>query len=188
MELSQGEKLILLMLCEIQEHLKIKGETNTSLIKEAIYSGNLWGLEWGMSGVFHNHETPRSVVEETVDILAMWERLEQSYDALSSADKTLLSERLEPLGPTVRFPGFDGNNESSYINATSFLIDYLDRFQHFKGRRDFNAHMPTLDAHRRMLAVFNPILYNVVLNGNFDVNQIAQVISERIHPEHRKNV
>jgi len=44
-KLSQGEKLILLMLCEIQEHLKLKGDTNTELIKEAIYSGNLWGLE-----------------------------------------------------------------------------------------------------------------------------------------------
>src|SRR5450432_1906400 len=33
MKLSQGEKLILLMLCEIQEHLKIEGGTNTKLIQ-----------------------------------------------------------------------------------------------------------------------------------------------------------
>ena len=38
MKLSQGEKLILLMLCEIQEHLKIEGGTNTKLIQEAILS------------------------------------------------------------------------------------------------------------------------------------------------------
>src|ERR1039458_7871123 len=48
MKLSQGEKLILLMLCEIQEHLKIEGGTNTKLIQEAILSGNLWGLDWGL--------------------------------------------------------------------------------------------------------------------------------------------
>jgi hypothetical protein len=62
MQLSQGEKVILLMLCEIQKHLKIKGETNTKLIEDAIFSGNLWGLEWGMTGVFHGSETPEHVV------------------------------------------------------------------------------------------------------------------------------
>ncbi len=41
-KLSDGEKVILLMLCEIQEHLEVKGETDTGLVKEAICSGNLW--------------------------------------------------------------------------------------------------------------------------------------------------
>ncbi len=43
-KLSAGEKLILLMLREIQEHLKMKADTDTKLIKDAIFSGNLWGL------------------------------------------------------------------------------------------------------------------------------------------------
>src|ERR1700687_3899114 len=70
MQLSQGEKLILLMLCEIQEHLKLKGETNTELVKQAIYSGNLWGLDWGMPGVFHGSEIPDNVVREMANILS----------------------------------------------------------------------------------------------------------------------
>jgi uncharacterized protein len=175
MKLSQGEKLILLMLCEIQEHLKIEGGTNTKLIQEAIFSGNLWGLDWGLPRVFHDTETPPEVVGETGYILAMWDRLEQSFDNLAPSDKEWLAKHAEPFGRNVRFPGFDGNDEASYINAARFLIDSLERFQHFKGR-DLNAHIPTLAAHRRMLSIFDPILQQV-LHRDFNAAQIAEVVA-----------
>ncbi len=183
MDLSDGDKLILLMLCEIQEHLKVKGETDPSFIKEAIFTGNLWGLEHRMTGVFHRYETPQSVVTETRSILAMWRRLEESYNALSPEAKAALLGRLKPFDFDVRFPGFDGNTESEYISAASFMVDQLGEFEIFKGR-DLNAHMPTLDAHRRMVAVFYPIL-KVVLNRDFDVDQLTQVLTERVHPTRR---
>src|ERR1035441_2104589 len=175
MKLSQGEKLILLMLCEIQEHLKIEGGTNTKLIQEAIFSGNLWGLDLGLPRVFHDTETPPEVVGETGYILAMWDRLEQSFDNLAPSDKEWLAKHAEPFGRNVRFPGFDGNDEASYINAARFLIDSLERFQHFKGR-DLNAHMPTLAAHRRMLSIFDPILQQV-LHRDLNAAQIAEVVA-----------
>ena len=80
-------------------------------------------------------------------------------------------------------PGFDGNNESSHISAARFLVDSLDRFQHFKGR-DFNAHMPTLDGHRRMLNVFDPILKRV-LNKDFSAAQISEVLKAWRHPSYK---
>ncbi|HKT25962.1 MAG TPA: YfbU family protein [Terriglobales bacterium] len=153
-KLSDGEKLILLMLCELQEKLNIKSETDTKLVKEAIFSGNVWGLEWAMPGVFHRHEAKEEVRSETIDILDMWNFLETSYERFSDTEK----ERVKKEGQSadVRFYGFDGNGEAEYISVASFLIDYLDRFQHFKGR-DLNAHIPTLDMHRRMYRVFEPI-------------------------------
>jgi uncharacterized protein YfbU (UPF0304 family) len=181
MKLSDGEKLILLMLCEIQEHLKMKGETNTEMVKNAIYSGNLWGLDWGMPGVYHGSETPDGVVSEMVHILSMWERLEQSFNGLSAKDREWLAKNSE-LGKDVKFYGWDGNDrtEVEYISAARFMVDYLDRFQHFKGR-DFNAHMPTLEAYRRMLPVFEPILQQV-LNRDLSAAQIAQVLAAYRHP------
>ena len=77
LRLSDGEKLILLMLSDIHDRLTADGEFNTKLIREAIYSRNLWGLSWGMPGVFESKEDP-PVVKETVDILSMWRRLEES--------------------------------------------------------------------------------------------------------------
>src|SRR5664279_4949079 len=155
--------------------LKIEGGTNTKLIQEAIFSGNLWGLDWGLPRVFHDTETPPEVVGETGYILAMWDRLEQSFDNLAPSDKEWLAKHAEPFGRNVRFPGFDGNDEASYINAARFLIDSLERFQHFKGR-DLNAHMPTLAAHRRMLSIFDPILQQV-LHRDLNAAQIAEVVA-----------
>jgi uncharacterized protein YfbU (UPF0304 family) len=185
MQLSDGEKLILLMLCEIQEHLKMKGETNTGLIKEAIFSGNLWGLEWDMSGVFHGSETPKHIVSETVDILCMWQRLEESYNRLSPDDKTWLAENVE-VYKNVKFDGFDGNDptEVQYISASRFLVEHLGRFEIFKNR-DFNAHMTKLDAYRLMLPIFDPILKRV-LNKDFSKEQIVSVLDAYIHPDHKK--
>jgi len=176
MNLSNGEKLILIMLAEIQEHLKLKPGTDTELVKEAIYSGNLWGLEWGMPGIFHGSETSEEIVHETVHILTMWDRLEQSFKGLNTQEKTWLKENSE-FGSDVRFYGWDGNDriEVHYISAARFMVDHLDRFQNFKGR-DFNAHMPTLPAYRRMLAVFEPILRQV-LNKDFNAGQIAEVLA-----------
>ena len=182
MQLSDGEKLILLMLSQIHEHLKIKSDTDTALVKEAIYSGNLWGLEWGMPGVFHGSETPEGVVREMVHILAMWERLEQSFKGLNAADKEWLTKNSD-LGDDVKFHGWDGNSQTEvhYISAARFMVEHLDRFEHFKDC-DFNAHMPTLEAHRRMLPVFEPILHQV-LNKNFNKEQIAEVLAAYKHPD-----
>lgn len=182
-KLSAGEKLILLMLCDVYDHLKVKGETETKLIKEAIFSGNLWGLGWQMTGVFQGSETPPEVVSETVHVLGMWQRLEQSFKNLKSSDKEWLARAAEPFGEDVRFHGFDGNNEGNHISAAHFLVDYLDRFQEFKGR-DLNAHMPTLEAYRRMLNVFEPILQQVT-NRDFSAAQIAEVLKAWRHPSHR---
>ena len=87
------------------------------------------------------------------------------------------------LGDDVNPHGWDGNShiEVQYISAARFLVDSMDRFQHFKGR-DFNAHMPTLDAYRRMIAVYAPILHKV-LNKDFSKEQIAEVLAAYRHPD-----
>ena len=111
----------------------------------------------------------------------MWERLEQSANGLKAEDKEWLDKNSE-LGKDVAFTGWDGNSslEVQYIGAAHFLVDHLDRFHHFKGR-DFNSHMPILDAYRRMLPVFEPILHQV-LNKDFSKEQIAQVMAAFRHP------
>jgi uncharacterized protein len=174
--LSPGEKLILLMLSDLTDQQKIKTEVDTKLIRQAIYSGNLWGLEWEMSGVFHGHETSKAIVEETVNFLQMWERLEQSYNNLPQADKDSLLSQIKLLSSGVVFPGFDGNNESVYLTTANFLVKDMDRFTHFEGRKDMNSHMPMVEAYRRMYAVFEPILLHVS-NQDFSAAEIAQVLA-----------
>ena len=46
MELRDSEKLILMMLSEIHEHLKIKDGIDPVLVKEAIRTGNTWAINF----------------------------------------------------------------------------------------------------------------------------------------------
>src|SRR5713101_2753123 len=110
-----------------------------------------------MPGVFHGTEISDEIVTEMVKILAMWQRLEDSLKGLSAEDKAWL-EKESVFGSDVKFSGFDGNGkiEVQYISAARFMVERLDRFKLFKDR-DFNAHMPTLEAYRRMLPVFDEI-------------------------------
>jgi hypothetical protein len=151
--LSDGEKLSLLMLCEIYDHLKIKGEFTTDVIKHAIFSGNVWGLEWEYSGVFHS-ETPRDVAIETSKILAMWHVLENTFERLDQKGKDLVLAAVRPH--KLKFPGFDGNDEAEHLSAANFLVNHLGRFSERK-TTDLDSHSDNLEAYRRMLAVYDSI-------------------------------
>lgn len=155
MKLSDGEKLILVMLSDLCEKMKAGDEGDAKLVKDAITSGHLWALEWTFTGIFHDSEPTEEMLHTTVDILDMWRFLERGYQALSPADKTQVEKEADPFGH-VQFRGFDGNGEAAYIGIARFMIDKLDRFQEFKGR-ELNSHLPSLDAYRRMLAKFLPM-------------------------------
>jgi uncharacterized protein YfbU (UPF0304 family) len=184
MELSNGEKLILIMLSEIYEHLKIKGEIDPQFVREAIFSENTWGLAWKFPGIFGSGEnkTP-PVVSEVLDILEMWQMLETSYKRLKPVDKARIEAEAKPFGRDVHFRGFDGNNETEHMGVARFLVDDLERFSTFKGR-DLNSHIPSLDTYRRMLAVFRP-LRNSHEFDTLNAEQIINILKEQTHPENR---
>lgn len=175
--LSSGEKLILIMLCDLFEHLKIEDKIDIELVRAAIGGGHLWALEWEMTGIFHGEETSSEVASETAHILTMWETLERSYEKLSKEDKEWLASNCPDLyGSPVRFRGFDGNSETDHIGVMRLFTENMRRFAHFKGR-DFNAHLPnTLGMHRRMLPVFEKIFYKES-PGDLTAAQIAQVFA-----------
>lgn len=183
-KLSDGEKLILIMLSEIYEHLKIKGDIDPQFVRSAIFGEQTWGLAWAYPGIVGSGEnkTP-PVVSEVLDILEMWEMLETSYKRLQPADKARIEKEAEPFGSDVRFRGFDGNNETEYMAAARFLVNDLERFSTFKGR-DLNSHLPSLDTYKRMLSVYMPIR-NSHDFGPLNAEQIIKILKEQVHPERR---
>lgn len=184
MKLSDGEKLIILMLSELYEKLGVKGEVDPDFIKSAIFSDQLWGLKWKYSGIpFEQTEDP-VIVKEVVDILDMWSFIERAYSQLSDEQKAKLEVDVKPFGKDPKFHGFDGNNETEYMGTAMFLVNDLERFQEFKGR-SFNSHSPSIESHRRMLNVFEHIRKSLV-SGPMSLAQLTQVLKERIHPEYRK--
>ncbi len=183
MKLTDGEKLILLMLTDLHEKLQIDGETDPNFVRSAIFHDHLWALRWKYSGIpFEPAEDP-PVVREVVDILDMWSFIEFAYTRLNDKQKQQLAEEAKPFGAHPRFTGFDGNNESEYMSAALFLVNKLDRFQEFMGR-DFNCHHPSIEAHRRMLTVFEPLRASLA-DRALSVEQLARLLNARVHPDNR---
>lgn len=182
--LSDGEKLMIIMIGELFKHLKLKSDIDPTFLEEVIYGGHYWALNWAYSGLFHGHEDSDAVVSYVVDVLDMWSFLERGFNALSREDQKRVATESEPFGKHVSFSGFDGNGEAEYIGVARVLINQLDRFTEFKGR-ELNSHMPSLDMYRRMLSVFEPLRKNLV-GRDLDAGEIIQILQTMPHPSRRK--
>ncbi len=175
MLLSNGEKIILLMLSQIHEHLKIE-ETRASLVRQAIETGNLWAIEHSFPEIFDNGEKAPDVVSVTRDVLTMWLALEESFANLSSTDKEWLKKSSSQISDRVVFPGFSGNYEIDYLSTARFMVNVLGKYEHFADR-DLNHFLPHMDTYRRMLAPFERIL-----KRNASLTLSAQEIAEVFAP------
>ena len=183
MKISDGEKLIVLMLSELYEKMGIEGEIEPEFIKSAIFRDHLWGIPWKYSGIpFEDQETPE-IVKEVVDILDMWSFIEIGYQKLADEEKAQLETDAAPFGKEPKFQGFDGNNEAEYMSVASFLINDLDRFQEFKGR-SMNSHMPSVETYARMLHAFEPKRQNLI-SGPLNLAELTEILKEMTHPESR---
>lgn len=183
MDLRNSEKLILLMLSDIHQHFKINGEIDAKLIKAAIFSDNTWGLEYAMSGLFDSRESTPKEVKEVWNILEMWSRIESSYQQLSPENKAKVKE--EAPFHAIEFNGFDGNNESEYMNIASFIIKDLQRYDEFS-KRDINSHISSIDGYRKMLAVFEPIK-SLYAEPFLSAEEISKVLGARAYRQSRED-
>lgn len=182
MKLSPQEKLILVMLCDIQEKLGADGEVNHRFIAKSIFSDNTWAIPWELPGIFGDErfDDPPEV-EEVADILEMWSLIEASYSELSSAEKARVETEASPFGREVKFPGFDGNNESRHLSIAKHFIKEMGRWTEFDGR-DLNSHAPSLAAYRRMREVMNRVS-ETNTTGLLSVGAIVEVLKARKHPK-----
>lgn len=178
-KLSDGEKLIALMVADLIKGLGVKSETRPDFIQNVIYGGHYWALNWEMSGVFHGHADQRNRVRFVVDVLDMWTFLEVGFEALSDSDKERLAIECEPFGKVVRFPGFDGNEESEHFSIAHFLINDLGRFSRFReDSRSLNSHSSTLEKYGKMFRVFEPIRAKLI-GRHMNVEEMVEVINAR---------
>ena len=165
LKLRDGEKLIILMLCDLSKHLEIDGDLDPLFVKEALYGGHYWALRRRYTGLFDMEGDSIETVHEVGEVLNVWWFLEQSYARLSEKDKDRVKKEAEPFGNRVVFRGFDGNEEAEYLNIAQFMIDEMNQFPDFGGR-DLNSHMPSIEWHRRMVRAFKPIKSRLS-GGNF---------------------
>jgi len=172
MQLSDGERLILVMLAELYQHHKIKGEIDPELVLSSIFKDKTWGLKWEYGSIFRDSEGGNPpAVQETCDILDMFRILTPSYEKLSDEDKARVQREAAPFGDDYKFQGFDGNNDEHY-GIAGYLVEDLERYGELN-KHNLNSHSSTtLPTYRRMLAQFN----RVKLAPKYELNA-DQIIS-----------
>lgn len=181
MKLTKSEKLIILMLCDIQEKMGVQGDFDAKFIKSAIFAGQSWALDWQYGAALHDEDSNPKIVGEVCDILDMWEALEIGYEDLSSADKARVASEADPFGKDIRFRGFDGNRESGHLGVARFLVESMGRYSRFVSR-DLNSHGPSIEMYRRMLNAYKSLN---LAGDQPDANQIIAVLKECVHPSRR---
>ena len=179
LSLSDGEKFIILMLCDIFKNQKIKSDIDPTFVESAIYGGHYWALRWKYSGIFHGHEDNSDTHKEVLDILDMWSCIERGYRNLSKTDKLRVAKDATHYGQDVSFPGFDGNNESEHRSIALFIIKNLEGYPIFRGR-DLNSHWPSIATYKRMLPVFQLLLSNL-MGGDLNASQIIEILNTGQH-------
>jgi uncharacterized protein YfbU (UPF0304 family) len=175
---SDGEKLLFMVLRDMCKQLNLKkGETDLDFMAQVIYGGHYWAPKWTMPGLYHDHEDRESDVRFVVNVLDMWSFMEAGYAALNKKDKDQIATEVGPLGRSVKFTGFDGNNESELMSIAMFVVRDMDRFAEFKGR-DMNSHLPMAAAYRKMYSVFEPMRQNLV-GVTLSAAQIIKILQAR---------
>ncbi|MGK7056889.1 YfbU family protein [Bradyrhizobium sp. 1050_B9_N1_2] len=182
MKLSDGEKLILLMLADMYKAMKVKGEFDPEFISRTIFDNQLWGFNWRFTGIpFERGDDPPAVTE-TANILDMWWFIQAAHQKLSAADKERLKKEAHPFGEDMQFPGFDANNEEHY-GIARYLVEDLKRFTSV-ATRDFNSHMQSVPGYLRMYRVFEP-MRATLHNRSLSADELIAILKERTHPDHR---
>jgi len=174
--LSDGEKLIAMMLGDVIKAQGLEVDTNVDLVQKVILGGHYWALGWEMPGIFHGHSDRQSRVRFVVDVLDMWSFIEEAYEKLGKDERERLAKEADPFGSHVQFPGFDGNNEGEYLSIAGFLVEDLRRFGRFRDRRtDLNSHHPVLQTYGQMLRVFEPIR-KILIGRSLSVDELVAIL------------
>ena len=147
MQISDGERLIAVMIADLMQALKVDTELDPAKIKRLLTSRHEWALAWKYPGIFEGKAPSDAQVDETAEILQMWSWIERSVEELDEPAKSEIKAR------RWQFSGFDGNNDRHYAIAAT-IIEELDQFQEFRGR-GLNSHsQATLPRYRSMLGLF----------------------------------
>jgi uncharacterized protein YfbU (UPF0304 family) len=158
--ISDGEKLLLMLVADIHKAMVAPdgdGEGgDADFVMSALCNGHYWGLERRYSGLFGGQVDRPEVVAEVADILEMWSHIESSFGRLARDAQARVEAESGEDRSTIRFLGFDGNEESEHHSIARFMIEELGHFGSLKDR-ELNSHHPVLNRYRQQYEAYAPI-------------------------------
>jgi uncharacterized protein YfbU (UPF0304 family) len=141
MKLSKLERLILFNQHSILEKINKANSDHHRHMKKVYENGYAIHYNDDFDHIYDELSENRSTF--VIDVLDMYSAMQRSLRQIDDTDD--LSK------DSVRFIGFDGNNETSLMAYAMFFVEELGRFSDLD-IHDFNSHMHTVDRYQRMLA------------------------------------
>ena len=145
-KLTKKERALFVYLLKILKNQGDEEYDYDNLIKALEY-----GYELHYGDVFDclfDEELSADDCREVLDILEMYRGIIYSFINLKRDGKNVsLSEN------DVKFPGFDGNNETKQMSYTDYFIKDLGRYDEIEelSHGNYNSHWPKLGKYRAML-------------------------------------
>lgn len=166
MKLTKAERLILANQYRILAHLDSQDAKSYERHVEALESGFESAIEALFSSIFDGIDSRDCSL--VVRAMAL-------YDALQRSQKNL-AEGAGVSTEDVRFPGFDGNNETEYMAYARYVVEREERFTYLEPvGGSFNSHMPFVERYRAMLREWKE------MGESYDLseNQIKRLLNSR---------
>jgi len=143
--LTKKDRLILINQYRILAELKRGEESHYLELIDILESG--YEVFYSMVDEWISEDMPEDEGRFVLEVLDLYRAIEDVKR--SSRDPHLLNH------PLSIFPGFDGNNESTYLGFCRFLLEKQGKFQeqqqYLAKNDDMNSHRPMIDRYRRML-------------------------------------
>lgn len=144
MKLDKKERLALVNQFLILEKLYPEEADHYAKHRQALAEGYELHYSWIYENIWDG--LTKEECKKVLDILDMYSALHYS------SEKSQCAEFKEHYW--VKFKGFDGNNESSYMAYCRYFIVDLDRFRELRYGQEFpdlNSHMPSVYKYTAML-------------------------------------
>ncbi|EPG2416317.1 YfbU family protein [Stenotrophomonas maltophilia] len=179
MKFTDEQRLIVIMLADIQKSMKLGGEFDPDFIKKVAIDGHEFAIPFEHSGAFSSsdHELPEEF-RFVINVLDMWSFIEDGLKNLDSAGRAALEAAAGKFALTAKFDGFDGNGETELMAYTRLLVDDLNRFSEFRGR-NFNSHSMRAARYAAMHSVFEPIRDLTLGERELNAEELAQILTAK---------
>lgn len=150
LKLDKKERLNLSYQLKILEKLYPEEREHYANHRKAIEDGYELHYSWLTEHISDDVLT-REESREVLDILEMYSDIYFSYEALKPPTKI--------THEFIKFPGFDGNNESKRLDYTIYFIEDLGRFQFIKEltKSHYNSPQKMIPKYQKMLEKFKII-------------------------------
>lgn len=150
MNLNRVERLMLSNQYKILEALYPKEAKDYARRREAIERGYELNYDWDLDYIYDGNDVmTKEECQEVFKVLGLFSALKHSYEKL--ADKSGIDER------DIKFPGFDGNNETKQMAYARYLVEKEQRYGDLKIGDAYNSHFPSLGRYRAMVEVWEGI-------------------------------